>query len=85
MATPDELDHAGLEVIVRVDESERARDAFDEFDWRAARDLAADGTRLYPGDLLVGPALAAVDGIGAGSFVELEMPGIGVLEQVVSR
>jgi hypothetical protein len=82
VVTPDELDFAGLEAIVRVDESERAR-ATDEFDWRAARDLAAEGTRLYPGDLLVGPALAAVDGIGPGSFVELEVPGIGVLEQVV--
>jgi hypothetical protein len=84
VATPDELDPAGLEVIVRVDESERARATFNGFDWRAARDLAAEGTRLYPGDLLVGPALAAVDWISPGSFVELEVPGIGVLEQVVS-
>ena len=84
VVTPDELDTAGLEVIVRVDESERARATFDEFDWRAARDLAAKGTRLYPGDLLVSPAVAAVDGIGSGSFVELEVPGIGALEQVGS-
>ena len=84
VVTPDELDTAGLEVIVRVDESERARATSNEFDWRAARDLAAKGTRLYPGDLLVGPALAAVHGISPGSFVELEVPGIGVLDQVVS-
>ncbi len=84
VVTPDELDFAGLEAIVRLDESERARATFDEFDWRAARDLAAEATRLYPGDLIVGPALAAVDEISPGSFVELEVPGIGVLEQVVN-
>ncbi|MBM2821642.1 MAG: hypothetical protein HW413_388 [Thermoleophilia bacterium] len=84
VATPDELDPVRLEAIVRVDGVERARTSFEDFDWEAARDLAADRTRLYPGDLLVGPPLEAVDGIASGSVVELEIPVIGVLEQVVS-
>jgi len=82
---PDELDSGGLDAIVRIDGSERAHDTLGDFDWQGAQDLAADGTRLYPGDLLVGPALAAVDGIPHGSSIELEVPGIGVLEQAVGR
>lgn len=81
---PDELDPAKPEAIVRVDGVERTRGSSDDFDWEAARDLAANRTRLYPGDLLVGPPLCTVDGIASGSLVELELPGIGVLEQVVS-
>ena len=85
VVTPDELDPGGLEAILRIDGRERARDTLGDFDWQGAQDLAADRTRLYPGDLLVGPALAAVDGIPHGSSIELEVPGIGVLEQAVGR
>ena len=85
VVTPDELDPGGLEAIVRSDGSERTRDTLGDFDWQGAQDLVADGTRLYPGDLLVAPALVAVDGVPHGSSVELEVPGIGVLEQVVGR
>jgi fumarylacetoacetate (FAA) hydrolase len=84
VVTPDEFDPGGREAIVRVGGVERARGGFDDFDWDTARDLAADRTRLYPGDLLVGPPLGAVDGIASGEVVELEVPVIGVLEQVVS-
>lgn len=83
VVTRDELDPARLEAIVRIDGVERARGSFDDFEWEAARDLAANRTRLYPGDLLVGPSLGTVDGIASGSLVELELPVIGVLEQVV--
>jgi hypothetical protein len=84
VTSPDEIDPGELEAIVRVDGIERARGGLDDFDWEAARDLAVDRTRLYPGDLLVGPPLGAVRGIGPGDVVELEVKGIGVLEQVVS-
>ncbi len=83
VVTPDELDPGGLEAIIRIDGRERVRDTLGDFDSQGAHDLAADGTRLYPGDLLVGPALAEVDGILHGSSIELEVPGIGALEQVV--
>lgn len=62
-------------------------DAFSDgsgFDWPAAAALAADGTALYPGDILGGPALAARDGVGPGENVALEVEGIGTLEQHVA-
>jgi hypothetical protein len=83
VVTPDELGFAGLEAIVRIDGVERARGRFGSFDWDAARDLAAAGTRLYPGDLLAGPPLGAVEGTASGQSSELEVKGIGVLEQVL--
>ena len=84
VVTPDELGFDRRGAIVRVDGVERARGRLDDFDWEAARDLAAERTRLYPGDLLVGPPLGAVDGIVPGNVVEVEVPGIGVLEHAVS-
>lgn len=84
VVTRDELGSAQLEAIVHADGIERARGSFEDFDWNAARDLAADGTRLYPGDLLVTPPLGRVDGIVPGETVQLEVPAIGVLEHVVS-
>jgi Fumarylacetoacetate (FAA) hydrolase family/Rv2993c-like, N-terminal len=70
-------------VIVRVDGSERSRSLVDGFDWDAAAALAADGTRLLPGDLLAGPSSGNVGGIPPGSAVELEVGAIGVLTQRV--
>ena len=84
VATPDELDADAIEGIVRVDGSERARVIFAGFDWHAARDLAEAGTKLMPGDLIAGPS-AFVEAIPRGSVVELELDGIGVLEQLVAR
>ncbi|MEP7223587.1 MAG: fumarylacetoacetate hydrolase family protein [Actinomycetota bacterium] len=83
VATPDDLDADGLEGIVRVDGSERTRVMFAGFDWDAARDLAEAGTRLIPGDLIAGPP-ALAEAIPRGSVVELELEGIGVLEQLVA-
>jgi 2-keto-4-pentenoate hydratase/2-oxohepta-3-ene-1,7-dioic acid hydratase in catechol pathway len=66
-------------------EGERRLEArLEGFDWAAARALAAEGTRLVAGDLLVSPALGAVGGLEPGSVVELELEGIGVLEQRVA-
>ena len=46
--------------------------------------FAAAGTRLYPGDLLAGPTAGCVEGIAHGSAVEIEVEGIGTLEQRVA-
>jgi hypothetical protein len=82
VVTPDELVPSGLEAAVRSDGEERLRGRFQGFDWLAARDLAAEGTRLRAGDLLAGPALGSV-GVEPGASVELEVDTIGVLTQGV--
>jgi hypothetical protein len=84
VVTHDELEPDGLEAVVRVDGKERLCGRFDGFDWAAARDLAAEGTRLYPGDLLAGPSLAAVE-VEPGRAAEIDAPAIGALTQSVSR
>ena len=43
-----------------------------EFDWEAARSLAAEGTVLRPGDLLAGPYPGTVDPVPAGSALEID-------------
>ena len=78
VVTSDEVEPAGFEAIARVDGEELARGRFPEFDWSAARDLAAAGTRLYPGDLLVGPALPPVE-VELGATAEIAVPEIGTL------
>lgn len=81
VVTPDELDRAAGSIVVRVDGAERLR-AEPPFDWEAAVAFAAAGTALRPGDVLAGPCAAPVGPI-AGT-VELDLPGIGVLAQIVS-
>lgn len=85
VVTPDELDPNGLQAIVRVDGEEVLRGRFEDFDWAAARDLAADGTVLRPGDVLAGPTVGVVQGIEPGSSVELEVDPVGVLGHTVLR
>ena len=82
--TADALDPDGETIAVRVDAGERASGVFSGFDWAAAVSLAADGTRLYAGDLIVGPGSAIVGEVAPGSRVELEVDGIGVLEQRIA-
>jgi hypothetical protein len=55
----------------------------DGFDWEGARALAAENTRLRPGDLLVGPVLALHEEIACGGFV-VSFEGIGELVAFVS-
>jgi hypothetical protein len=81
--TPDDLEPDGRSVVVRVDGAERVTDAFGDFDWPAAVALAAEGTKLYPGDVIAGPGAAVVDDITRGSIVEIDVDGIGVLVQHV--
>ena len=80
VVTPDDLDGATFETVVRVDGEERLRDSLGGFEWESARDLAAEGTGLRPGDLLVSPATAEISGVTDGARVGLEVAGIGVLE-----
>jgi hypothetical protein len=47
------------------------------------RGLAAAGTVLRPGDLLVARPLAVIDHVPAGAVIEVELSGIGVLRQRV--
>jgi 2-keto-4-pentenoate hydratase/2-oxohepta-3-ene-1,7-dioic acid hydratase in catechol pathway len=82
--TLDAFEPNGVETRVRVDGTERLRARFGDFDWGAARELAASGTTLRPGDLVAGPALGVVDGVAAGSSVDVDVDGIGVLVQSVS-
>jgi hypothetical protein len=82
--TRDAFPWGPVEVAVRVDGDERLRVMLDGFDWAAARDRAAAGTTLRPGDLLAGPALGVVDGLRRGSSVEIDAPLIGVLDQTLA-
>jgi hypothetical protein len=83
VVTVDALDPSRLGATVRIDGESRLDARVGAFDWEAARALAADGTRLLAGDLLVGPALEAVD-VPRGSVAELEVEGIGILDQRVA-
>jgi hypothetical protein len=80
VVTRDELDPGGLEAVVRVDGDECAREAFPAFDWAAARDLAAAGTRLHPGDVVACPPLEPVE-VEPGADVEIVVAEIGALTQ----
>jgi hypothetical protein len=55
----------------------------DVFDWEAAVAFAAAGTRLYPGDVLAGPAREPIEA-ARGAVVAVEVGGIGSLEQRVA-
>jgi 2-keto-4-pentenoate hydratase/2-oxohepta-3-ene-1,7-dioic acid hydratase in catechol pathway len=79
--TADEFDPAAGANVVRVDGEERVRSSAPELDWTSAIALAADGTRLYPGDVVAGPTHGVVGDIRAGAVVEVEVVGIGVLTQ----
>jgi hypothetical protein len=81
--TPDELDPTAFEAVVRLDGDERPPTRGEAFDWAAARAHAADGTMLYPGDLLARPALAVVERVEPGVVVEIEVDGLGTLRHTV--
>jgi len=79
VVTSDEDGVDVAELVVRVDGEERLRGRLDGFNWERARALAAAGTVLRPGDLLVSPAVGVVSDVGPGSQLELDAGGIGVL------
>jgi hypothetical protein len=82
VATPDEMT-ATPEVVVRVLDDEALRGRFGKFDWSAARDLAADGTSLKPGDILAGPPAGILTGIEPATAVDIDVQGVGTLRQYV--
>lgn len=84
VVTFDELDARVVRPVVRVEGEERRSGSFDGFDFSRARNVAAEGTVLRPGDLLGGPALEPV-AIPVGSEVEIDVDGIGVLAQRLER
>lgn len=79
VTTPDAVDSAPGEVVVRVGGVERARVELPPFDWEAAVAFATAGTALRPGDVLAGPCAGSVDSVVGP--VELDVTGIGVLTQ----
>jgi hypothetical protein len=81
LLTVDELDPTDLGVVVRVDAADALRTTLGPFDWAAARDLAAEGTVLNPGDVIAGPAAGAVDGLGPGRVIDTELRGFPSLRQ----
>jgi hypothetical protein len=82
--TPDTMD-ADLSFVVKVGGEERFRGVVDPFDWEAAREFAAEGTVLLPGDLLAGPPIGTVDTIRVDQIVDVELTGIGVLRAMTQR
>ena len=74
---------AAPEASARVFDVEVLRARFEGFDWRAAQELAAEGTTLSPGDVIAGPALGVVERIEPATVVELEVEGLGKLSQSV--
>jgi hypothetical protein len=79
--TADAFDPGACVQVVRVDDRESLRQVVPGFAWDAAVVFAGERTRLYPGDLVAGPACGLVEGIAPGSTVEIDVDGIGVLEQ----
>jgi len=82
LVTPDEAP-AEPAVTVRVFGDVVVRESSRAFDWTAARDFAAAGTTLKPGDVLAGPACGVAEGIEPAAVVHVEVEEIGVLSQSV--
>jgi Fumarylacetoacetate (FAA) hydrolase family len=82
--TADAFDPEACVQVVRIDGSERLREKAVVLDWEAAVALAADRTRLFPGDLIAGPSCGLLEEVAPGSVVEIEVDGIGMLEQRIA-
>jgi len=93
LVTPDELGDLRLEMVARVNGEERSRGNMGEMHWTWEELLAhaARNTRLVPGDVIgsgtVGTGCILEHGDGRwlrpGDLVELEIEGIGVLQNTV--
>jgi hypothetical protein len=87
VVTPDEVEPDPCLVDLRVDgealSAQTGKRPLPRFDWGAARDLAADGTRLLSGDIVAGPMGARAVGLGGPTVVEFEVEGLGTLRQTV--
>jgi hypothetical protein len=76
VVTPDELDPDGVELVLEAGGREE-RGVATGFDWARAATFAASGTTLRTGDIVVGPAVATMDGVTRA--VTLRAAGIGSL------
>jgi Fumarylacetoacetate (FAA) hydrolase family len=87
VVTPDEFDPDPCVVDVRLEgdapRGETGSRALSRFDWPAARDFAAEGTQLLPGDVIAGPMGPRVVGLQGPAAVEFDVEGIGALRQRV--
>jgi hypothetical protein len=79
VVTPEDLD-SPLSVVVRAEGDGLEAEA-PAFDWERARQLAARGTTLRPGDILAGPAVLNSVAVVTGGPVEVELGSIGVFRQ----
>jgi hypothetical protein len=79
VVTPEDLD-SPLSVVVRAEGDGLEAEA-PAFDWERARQLAARGTTLRPGDILAGPAVLNSVAVVTGGPVEVELGSIGVFHQ----
>jgi hypothetical protein len=82
--TADSFDPGSCVQVVRMNGRECLRQSAPGFAWEAAVALSAERTRLYPGELVAGPACGLVEQIAPRSRVSIEAEGIGVLEHAVS-
>jgi hypothetical protein len=82
--TADAFDPGACVQVVRIDGRESLRQVVSGFGWDEAVSVACDRTRLYPGDLIAGPACGLVEGIAPGTAVEIHVEGIGLLEQTTA-
>jgi hypothetical protein len=83
VATPDELDGVPGELVVRVDGEERVRRQAPAGWADGALRIAAEGTFLRPGDVLVSPALGELARLTSVAAT-LELETVGVLETGVA-
>ena len=93
VVTPEELGDLRLEMVARVNGEERSRGNMGDMyhSWEAIIERAAANTQLVPGDVIgsgtVGTGCILEHGDGRwlqpGDVVELEVEGIGALENVV--
>ena len=83
VATLDEPGVDSQPTLLRVD-GEEQRLALPAFEWAEAAAVAAEGTRLYPGDILVGPSVEQAVGLNGSHVVEVETLAIGTLRQRVA-
>jgi fumarylacetoacetate (FAA) hydrolase len=94
LVTPDEFDGASGAMVARVNGEERSRGDLRDlhYSWAAIVEQAARNTRLLPGDVIgsgtVGTGCILEHGDGRwlqrGDVVELEIEGIGALENRVA-
>lgn len=82
VATPDELEGVPLELVARVDGTERARRSV-RVPWNELVAHAARNTSLRPGDLLASPVLAS-GSVERGDVVELTAEALGTLRAPVA-